>query len=65
MPAHVTGAGRCEHLLLRKTASEVKSKCTVPSAQRPRALKWRDYQQPHVVRHVGSVALLKPTPVST
>ncbi len=27
-------------------------------------LKWRDYQQPHVVRHVGSVALLKPTPVS-
>jgi len=29
-------------------------------------LKWRDYpQQPNVVRHAGSVALLKPTPVST
>jgi hypothetical protein len=28
-------------------------------------LRWRDYQQPHVVRHAGSVALLKPTPVST
>jgi hypothetical protein len=27
-------------------------------------LKWRDYQQPHVVRHVGSVALLKPSPVN-
>ena len=25
-------------------------------------LKWRDYQQPNVVRHAGSVALLKPTP---
>ena len=28
-------------------------------------LKWRDYQQPHVVRHVGAVALLKPSPVSS
>jgi len=28
-------------------------------------LKWRDYQQPTVVRHASSVALLKPTPVST
>ena len=28
-------------------------------------LKWRDYQQPNVVRHAGAVALLKPTPVST
>ena len=28
-------------------------------------LKWRDYQQPHVVRHAGSVALLKPGPIST
>jgi hypothetical protein len=28
-------------------------------------LKWRDYQQPNVVRHVGSVALLKPSPVRT
>jgi hypothetical protein len=28
-------------------------------------LKWRDYQQPNVVRHAESVALLKPTPVST
>ena len=28
-------------------------------------LKWRDYAQPNVVRHAGSVALLKPTPVST
>ncbi len=28
-------------------------------------LKWRDYQQPNIVRHAGSVALLKPTPVST
>ncbi len=28
-------------------------------------LKWRDYQQPHVVRHAGSVALLKPGPVGT
>ncbi len=28
-------------------------------------LKWRDYQQPDVVRHAGSVALLKPSPVST
>jgi len=28
-------------------------------------LKWRDYQQPNVVRHAGSVALLKPTPVAT
>ena len=27
-------------------------------------LKWRDYQQPNVVRHAGSVALLKSTPVS-
>jgi len=27
-------------------------------------LKWRDYQQPHVVRHAGAVALLKPSPVS-
>jgi hypothetical protein len=27
-------------------------------------LKWRDYQQPNVVRHAGAVALLKPTPVS-
>jgi hypothetical protein len=27
-------------------------------------LKWRDYQQPHVVRHAGAVALLKPNPVS-
>ena len=27
-------------------------------------LKWRDYQQPNVVRHAGSVALLKPGPVS-
>jgi hypothetical protein len=27
-------------------------------------LKWRDYpQQAHVTRHVGSVALMKPTPV--
>ena len=26
-------------------------------------LKWRDYQQPHVVRHVGAVALLMPTSV--
>ena len=29
-------------------------------------LKWRDYPwQPNVLRHIGSVALLKPTPVST
>jgi hypothetical protein len=29
-------------------------------------LKWRDYpQQANVVRHAGSVALLKPSPVST
>jgi hypothetical protein len=28
-------------------------------------LKWRDYEQPSVVRHAGSVALLKPSPVST
>jgi hypothetical protein len=28
-------------------------------------LKWRDYQQPNVVRHAGAVALLKPGPVST
>jgi hypothetical protein len=29
-------------------------------------LKWRDYPwQPNVLRHAGSVALLKPTPVST
>jgi hypothetical protein len=28
-------------------------------------LRWRDYQQPHVVRHAGAVALLKPGPVST
>ena len=28
-------------------------------------LKWRDYQQPNVVRHASAVALLKPTPVST
>ena len=28
-------------------------------------LNWRDYQQPNVVRHASSVALLKPTPVST
>jgi hypothetical protein len=28
-------------------------------------LKWRDYQQPNIVRHAGSVALLKPAPVST
>ena len=27
-------------------------------------LKWRDYDQPNVTRHVGSVALLMPTPVS-
>ena len=27
-------------------------------------LKWRDYQQPNVVRHAGSVALLKPGPVN-
>lgn len=27
-------------------------------------LKWRDYQQPNIVRHAGSVALLKPGPVS-
>ncbi len=27
-------------------------------------LKWRDYQQPHVTRHAGAVALLKPSPVS-
>jgi hypothetical protein len=27
-------------------------------------LKWRDYQQPNVVRHASAVALLKPTPVS-
>jgi hypothetical protein len=27
-------------------------------------LKWRDYQQPNVVRHAGSVALLKPTPAN-
>ncbi len=27
--------------------------------------KWRDYpQQAHVTRHVGSVALMKPTPVT-
>jgi len=26
-------------------------------------LKWRDYDQPNVTRHVGSVALLMPTPV--
>ena len=27
-------------------------------------LKWRDYpQQAHVLRHAGTVALLKPTPV--
>jgi hypothetical protein len=29
-------------------------------------LKWRDYPwQPNVLRHAGSVALLKPTPIST
>ncbi|MDR3413465.1 MAG: hypothetical protein P4L87_21340 [Formivibrio sp.] len=29
-------------------------------------LKWRDYpQEPNAIRHVGAVALLKPTPVST
>ena len=28
-------------------------------------LRWRDYQQPNVVRHAGAVALLKPGPVST
>jgi hypothetical protein len=28
-------------------------------------LKWRDYQQPNVVQHAGSLALLKPSPVST
>ncbi len=28
-------------------------------------LKWRDYDLPNLVRHAGSVALLKPTPVST
>ena len=29
-------------------------------------LKWRDYPwQPNVQRHAGSVALLKPSPVST
>ena len=29
-------------------------------------LKWRDYPwQPNVLRHAGSVALLKPTPVTT
>jgi hypothetical protein len=28
-------------------------------------LKWRDYQQPNVVRHASAVALLKPTPVGT
>jgi hypothetical protein len=27
-------------------------------------LKWRDYQQPNVMRHIGSVALLKSTPAS-
>ncbi len=27
-------------------------------------LKWRDYDQPNVNRHVGSVALLMPTPVA-
>jgi hypothetical protein len=27
-------------------------------------LKWRDYDQPNVTRHVGSVALLMPTPVA-
>ncbi len=27
-------------------------------------LKWRDYDQPNVTRHVGSVALLMPNPVS-
>jgi hypothetical protein len=27
-------------------------------------LKWRDYNQPNVVRHAGSVALLKPGPVN-
>jgi hypothetical protein len=27
-------------------------------------LKWRDYDQPNVTRHVSSVALLMPTPVS-
>ena len=27
-------------------------------------LNWRDYQQPNVVRHAGSVALLKPGPVN-
>jgi hypothetical protein len=27
-------------------------------------LKWRDYDQPNVVRHVGSVALLKPIPIN-
>jgi hypothetical protein len=36
---------------------------------RPRdmlTLKWPDYPwQANVVRHVGTVALLKPTPVST
>jgi hypothetical protein len=28
-------------------------------------LKWRDYDQPNVMRHIGSVALLKPGPVGT
>jgi hypothetical protein len=28
-------------------------------------LKWRDYQQPNVMRHIGSIALLKSTPAST
>ena len=27
-------------------------------------LKWRDYEQPNVVRHAGAVALMKPGPVS-
>jgi hypothetical protein len=28
-------------------------------------LRFRDYQQPHVMRHTAAVALLKPSPVST